>query len=302
MTSLEAPIVHSRIDVFAAGMLVVLCLVWGLNLVAIKVTNGGLQPVFQAGLRSLLAGALVVLWCGFRRVDLTARDRTLVPGLAVGLLFALEFLLIFVGLDYTTVSRGILFIYLTPIIVAVGAHFLIPGERLSLLGVIGLAAAFTGVAIAFSDGLDLPSRDGLLGDILCIAGAFGWAGTTLVIKTTRLRLAPPEKVLVYQLAASAVVLLALAPLFGPLVRDVTLLVGLTFAYQVVVVVAVTYLVWFGLLLRYPAGQLAAFTFLTPVFAVMMGAVLLREPITLRLVMALALVALGIALVSRRRSA
>ena len=298
----EAPAVHDRVDAIASATVVLLCLCWGLNQVAIKVTNIGLQPVFQAGLRSLFGALLVVLWCRARRVPLTVRDGTLLPGVIAGLLFAFEFTLIFVALDFTTVARGIVLMYFAPVVVAVGAHFLIPRERLTATRVAGLVAAFAGVIVAFSDKLSLPGPQALLGDVLCLIAAVAWGVTTLVIKTSRLNRAPAEKVLVYQLAVSAPVMLGLAPFFGPLVRQVDWLVGAAFLYQVVVVVAASYVAWFWLLARYPAGQLSAFTFLSPIFAVALGGLLLSEPVTPRLVLALLLVAGGIYLVSRPRPA
>jgi len=295
-------LVHDRLDGFASGTVVLLCLCWGLNQVAIKVTNTGLQPVFQSGLRSLLGALLVVLWCRLRRVPLTVRDGTLIPGVVAGLLFAFEFTLIYVALDFTTVARGIVLIYFAPVVVAVGAHFLLPRERLTVVRVAGLVAAFAGVVVAFSDKLSLPNPRALVGDALCLIAAFAWGATTLVIKTSRLNRAPAEKVLVYQLAVSAPVMLVIAPFFGPLVRGFDWLVGLAFLYQVVIVVGASYVAWFSLLARYPAAQLSAFTFLTPLFAVALGAFLLSEPISPRLVLALLLVAGGIFLVNRPRRA
>jgi drug/metabolite transporter (DMT)-like permease len=295
-------VVHERLDPFASGTLVLLCLCWGLNQVAIKVTNAGLQPVFQSGLRSLLGALLVVLWCRLRRVPLTIPDGTLIPGVIAGLIFAFEFILIYVALDFTTVARGIVLIYFAPVVVAVGAHFLIPRERLTAIRVAGLVAAFAGVVVAFSDRLSLPNPQALFGDALCLIAAFAWAATTLVIKTSRLNRAPAEKVLLYQLAVSAPVMLVLAPFFGPLVRGLDWLVGVGLLYQVVIVVAASYVAWFSLLARYPAAQLSAFTFLTPLFAVALGAFLLSEPVSPRLVLALLLVAGGIFLVNRPRPA
>ncbi len=301
-TATAVPIVHDRLDAFASATVVVLCLAWGLNQVVIKVTNLGLQPVFQAGLRSALGALLVFLWCRYRRIPLGKRDGTLVAGVVAGLLFAFEFILIYVGLDFTTVARGIVLIYFAPVVVAVGAHFLIPRERLTPIRIAGLLAAFAGVVVAFSDRLSLPSPQALVGDALCLVAAFAWAATTLVIKVSPLIRAPAEKVLLYQLGVSAPVMLAIAPFFGPLVRDLDWLAGMGLAYQVVIVVAASYIAWFSLLARYPAGLLSAFTFLTPIFAVALGGLLLSEPVSPRLVAALVLVAAGIFLVNRPRPA
>ena len=300
MAAQAGRLVHDRLDAFASSTVVLLCLTWGLNQVAIKVTNLGLQPVFQSGLRSLLGAFLVFLWCRYRRIPLARRDGTLVPGVVAGLLFALEFILIYVALDFTTVARGIVLIYFAPVVVAVGAHFLIPRERLTAIRVVGLLAAFAGVIVAFSDKLSLPNPHALIGDALCLIAAFIWGATTLVIKASRLIRAPAEKVLLYQLAVSAPVMLGLAPFFGPLIRSLDWVAGIGLLYQVVIVVAASYIAWFSLLARYPAGLLSAFTFLTPLFAVAFGAVLLAEPVSPRLILALGLVAGGIFLVNRPR--
>jgi drug/metabolite transporter (DMT)-like permease len=165
--------------------------------------------------------------------------------------------------------------------------------------VAGLIAAFLGVVLILSDKLSLPSPSALVGDVLCLLAGVAWGATTLVIRTTKLSETSPEKVLLYQLAVSAVLLIAVAPLFGPLVRDLTVPVAGVFLFQVVVVAAASFLTWFWLLRRYPASQLSAFTFLTPVFGVALGGFLLSEPLSVKLVAALALVAAGIALVSRK---
>jgi drug/metabolite transporter (DMT)-like permease len=294
------PGVKDALDPFSITTLIVLSAVWGLGQVAVKVVNSGMQPVFQAGLRSVLGCLLAMLWCRYRGVKLFEKDGTLVAGIIVGLLFGGEFIFIYIGFDYTTVSRGIIFIFFAPLVVALGAHFLIPSERLTAVRALGLVSAFLGVVVAFSDQLSLPSPQAVIGDVLCLIGAFLWAGTTLVIKTTRLNLVAPEKVLIYQLAFSAPLMLAAAPFFGPFIRDLDAIVILAFAYQVVIIVTASYLVWFWLIAYYPAGQLYAFAFLSPLFTVTFGSLLLGETLSPRLLIALALVAAGIYLVSRQK--
>ncbi len=301
VTAVEAPAVRHHLDAPAAATIVLCTFAWGLNQVAIKVANGGLQPVFQAGLRSLLGCLLVFAWCRLRGIPLFGRDGTLAAGVAAGVLFAAEFILIYVGLDYTTVSRGIVFVYTMPLAVAVGAHFWLPNERLTPIKVAGLLAAFAGVVILFMDRLSLPSPRALIGDVLCLLAAFAWAGTTLIIKGSGLIRSRPEKALIYQLAVSTVLIMACAPFFGPFVRSFDGLVAAALAYQVVIVVSISYLAWFWLLKRYPAGRLSTFAFLTPIFAVAMGWLLLSEPVSQRLAVAVALVAAGIFLVNRREA-
>jgi drug/metabolite transporter (DMT)-like permease len=300
VSAVEAPAGPQRLDGLATTIVVACSFIWGFNQIAIKVANGGLHPVFQAGLRSLFALFLLLGWCRLRRIPLAFSDGTLMPGLLAGVVFGLQFVLINTGLDYTSVSRGIVFFYTMPIWVAIGAHFWL-GERLTPMKVAGLLAAFGGVVVVFLDRLSLPSPTALIGDGLCLAAALLWASSTLIVKGTRLRFASPEKALIYQLAVSAVMILPISPFVGPLVRHFDGVVAAALAYQVVIVVAFSYLVWIWLLKRYPASRLSSFAFLTPLSALVMAGVLLHEPMSQWLVVALVLVGIGIVLVNRREA-
>jgi drug/metabolite transporter (DMT)-like permease len=295
----EPFVARDRLDAGAVSMVVLLSACWGFTQVTVKFANSGFQPVFQAGLRSVIACVCIFLWCWLRGIRLFERDGTLWAGIAAGALFGIEFVFIYVGLDFTSVSRSVLFVYLMPFVVAIGAHFLIPNERLTAVKIVGMVAAFSGLVVALFDKLSLPSQSALFGDLLCILGAVAWGATTLVIKSTKLATASAEKVLAYQLVVSAVMLMPLSLFFGPLIRDITPLTVTAVLYQGIIVVAISYLVWFWLLRNYPAGDLSTFTFLTPVFGLLFGALILSEPVGPQLLVALALVAVGLFLVARR---
>lgn len=287
------------IDARAALILLACCAAWGLNQVAIKVANQGISPMLQAGLRSGLALAIVLAWAVVRGIPLTERDGTLWAGIAAGLLFATEFLLMYVGLEHTTASRGIIFLYLAPFAVAVGAHFFIPGDRLTWAKVTGLCAALVGLVVAMGEGVLAPERPTLLGDLLSVAAAVVWGATTVVVRASALRFVSTEKTLIYQLAVSAVALPVASLLMGePGIVDLSPRVLLGFGYTVVVVAVLSYLAWFWLVRTYPPTRLASFTFLSPVFGVAAGLAVLGEEPTLGLGVALVLVALGIWLVNR----
>ncbi|MGH7264160.1 MAG: DMT family transporter [Candidatus Rokuibacteriota bacterium] len=289
---------RAALDLPAMGLLFGLSAIWGLNQVAIKVGHTGISPLTQAGLRSAIAGACLLLWAAGRGIPLFRRDGTLGYGLTIALLFGVEFVCVYWGLTYTTASRAILFIYTAPFVVAGGAHFLLPDERLTGRKALGLACAFLGLVLGFADALRLPSRHALIGDALELVGAILWGATTLVIKA-RGQGVSAHKTLFYQLAGSAVVLLGLAAVLGEagLTRPAPLVLG-ALAYQSLVVAFASYLAWFWLLTRYPASDMTAFTFWTPLFGLAAGALLLGEPITAALGAAFALVAAGIYLVSR----
>jgi drug/metabolite transporter (DMT)-like permease len=277
---------------------VVLCMIWGLGQVATKVGNSGISPIWQAALRSIGAALLLFGWMAWRRIPPGNRD-TLLPGTVAGVLFGLEFTFLFVGLVYTTAVRAVLLLYSAPFFVALGAHFFVPGDRLSRNKLVGLAAAFAGLVLAFADRLTLPDAQALLGDLLCLGAAAMWGATTVVIKATTLRRAPAETTLLYQLAISAPLMVALSLAFDePGVFAPTPLVWAALAFQTVVIAWASYLAWFWLVARYRATTLHAFTFLTPLFGVVAGGVLLGEPVGPVLIGSLALIATGIVLVNR----
>ena len=288
-----------RIDARAALILLACCAAWGFNQVAIKVANQGISPMLQAGLRSAVAGVIVLAWAHVRGIPLFERDGTLWAGIAAGLLFAAEFMLLYVGLEYTTASRGIIFLYLAPFAVAIGAHLFIPGDRLTWTKVAGLFAALTGLAVAMGEGVLVPERPTLLGDLLSVAAAVVWGATTVVVRASALRFVSTEKTLMYQLAVSAAALPVASWLMGEAgITDLSPRVLIGFGYTVVVVAVVSYLAWFWLVRTYPPTRLASFTFLSPVFGVLAGLAVLGEEPSLSLGVALVLIGAGIWLVNR----
>jgi len=287
------------LDRTAIAVLVVLCASWGLQQVTMKVANRGISPVWQSGLRSIGAALLLWIWMAVRRQPRWNRDGTLGYGIAAGLLFSMEFLLVYWGLEYTNASRAVIFLYLSPFVVAVGAHRFIPGERLRAAQVAGLFCAFAGVLAVFRESLALPTSRMLIGDGMLAAAALFWGATTVLIKASPLANIPPSKTLLYQLSVSAVVLpLGSRAMGEPGIVRMTPLIAGCLAYQIVWVAFITYLAWFWLVRHYPASRLASFTFLTPLFGVAAGGTLLHEPVTAMLLLGLVLVGTGIYLVNR----
>ena len=288
---------RDAIDTAAVVFMLALTFSWGLNGVAAKLANVGFNPIFLTLARSAIGGLLVFLWCRYRGISLFASDGTLPAGLLAGILFGLEFVFIFGGLEYTTVARSSLMVNTMPFWVLIGAHFLL-AEQMSLAKFGGLALAFTGVVLVFSDKLSLPSPSAIIGDVMSLGGGMFWAATTLVIKRSRLAMASAEKTLLYQLSVSAVMTLPMLLVAGPVFRDVSFVPIAALLFQAVYVVAVTYVLWFWLMRRYPAAGLSSFAFLTPVFGVLCGGLLLDEPLSIRIFLALALIGAGLIIVNR----
>lgn len=285
------------IDATAASIMVLLCALWGMGQVAIKIGNTGLSPLWQAGWRSAGAAAVLAAWMAWRGIALRP-GRGMAPwGLLIGVVFALEFVFLYQGLTRTIAARGTVLLYTAPFFVALGGHWLL-GDRLTPARVAGLVLAFGGVAVALAD--RATGAGDWRGDLMCLAAGFMWAMTTLILKATPLTAEAPERTLLDQLVVSAVLLIGASALVGePGAFAPSAVVWLAFAYQTVVVATFSYLAWFVMVQRHPPAAVSAFTFLTPPFGVAFAALLLGEPLTPLLAASSALVAAGIWLVNRR---
>lgn len=287
------------LDAQALSLMLVLTGLWGFQQVAIKLTAADVSLVMQAGLRSLIATALLLAWAQWRGTPLLARDGTLAAGLGAGLLFGGEFIFIYGGLEHTAASRMTVFIYLAPVLTALGLHWLVPGEKLARAQWAGVLVAFAGIALAFGDAF-AAARGTLLGDAFGLIAALLWAATTVLIRASGLARVSAAKTLFYQLAVSAPMLLAASWLMGEKgVIALSPLALASLAYQGVIVAFASYLVWFWLLTRYLAARLSVFSFLTPLFGVLFGVAILGEPLPPVFAGAALLVGAGIVLVNRR---
>lgn len=293
-----------HLDALAVALLLACCAFWGFQQVLIKMTVPEVPPLWQAALRFAGATVLLWLWCAWRRVPLFARDGTLGAGLLAGVLFAGEFAGIYLGLRDTSASRLTVFLYTAPFVVALLLPRVVPSERLRTVQWVGLVAAFAAVAVAFSEGFTgrPAGPNQLRGDALGLAAGILWGLTTLVIRGSRLATASAEKTLFYQVGVTTIV----APLLSLGVGEQWTLSYSGFAWaslalQTVIGAFASYLAWMWMLRHYPATRLSSFTFLAPVFALLFGVLLLDEPLTLRLMLALAGVAVGIVLVNRKKA-
>jgi drug/metabolite transporter (DMT)-like permease len=289
------------LDAAAAAIMLMLCLSWGFNQVATKLAIHDIPPLMQATIRSVVAALLIAGWCRLRGIAIFERDGTLGAGLISGVLFAGEFIMVYQGLAYTTATRGTLFLYLAPFFVVLGARIVLPVDRFSLAQWLGLALSFVGMALAF--GLPTPAVDPrqMLGDLMMVAAALFWAATTLLTKASALNRVSAEKMMLYQLAVSAPIMLAAVWLFDEHIAQAPSALALgSLAYQTIWVVSITFVIWYALVKRYSANRLSAFTFLAPLFGVAAGHLVLGEPLTLAFAAAVALVAGGLVLVNRGR--
>jgi drug/metabolite transporter (DMT)-like permease len=288
-----------HLDGLAVGILLACCMFWGLQQVLVKSIMHEVAPLFQASLRCIGACVLLLMWCRMRGIRLFERDGTLWAGLLAGALFAAEFACIYLGLRYTTASRLTVFLYTSPFWVAALVPLFVKSERLRPLQWLGMACAFVAVAFAMREGLGA-GRSNALGDLLGLAAGALWGLTTVSIRANNLTRISPEKLLFYQIATTALAVPWISWALGESwnLQWSGLAWGSMLA-QTVIGAFASYLAWMWMLGRYPATKISVFVFLTPLFSLLFGTLLLGESATPTLLMALGLVAVGIVLVNRK---
>jgi drug/metabolite transporter (DMT)-like permease len=298
----------------ATFLLMGLTLLWALGQVGVKAVGADIAPLTHAAIRSAGASLVLLAWAWYQKINLFERDGSLGNGLLVGLLFGFEFVALFPGIVLAGAARGTLLIYTSPFFVALGAHWLLPNEKLKPIKIAGLLAAFFGVGLVLADRLmstqstasfpfkmvlGLKISAGLIGDMLCIVAAMMWAATTLVVKATPIRRAAPIKILLYQIAVSVPILAGAALLMGETgIQHHTIKLYSVLAYGIFVIASASFLTWFWLMPKMSPTTMHTFTLLTPIWAVMLAGLLLDEPITPKLMGAVACVCLGIYCVNK----
>src|SRR3978361_685022 len=282
----------------AVALMLMLCLSWGFNQIAVKLVLPDVPPMLQALTRSVGALPVLLIIGWLRGVKFVQRDGTLWPGLSAGIIFGIEFVLIYRGLLLTSASRAVVFLYTAPFFVALGSYLFL-GERLRASQWGGLALSFAGVALAIVGPEPDVDANVLLGDLLIVAGGALWAATTLIVKATALIKAPAEKGLGYQVALS-IPILGFSAWFSD--ESITHIPGplslALLAYQAFWVVGLTFLLWFALVKTYSASKLSAFTFITPLFGVAASYFIMQDTLTLAFGAAALQVIAGLYLVNR----
>ncbi len=289
----------------AAGLFWMLGLtaLWGLNALSIKIVTQGLAPLMAAGLRGALALVLLTGYALLRGESLRFSGWLLFHGAINGLIFAAEFFLFYQGAAMTTGGHISIFINTAPFFVAIGAHYLLPGDRLNWLKSGGLSLAFAGIVVLFSNDI-LAHRDAVWrGDLLVLAGSMLWGSSTLYVKRFLVHRLSPLRMMLIQIVVSTPLLLGASWLLeAEPFRAVQPITWAMLAFQSGVVVFFTYVMWFRLLVRYPASTLQTFTLLSPVWGVVLAALLLHESVQPLMLLGMLFVGAGLYLVGRRRRA
>jgi drug/metabolite transporter (DMT)-like permease len=281
--------------------MIVLCMVWGLQQVILKMAASDISPLMQIALRSGLAALLLLPLVLLDKKSQLMNPKNVKAGALVAVLFSLEFFLLAQALQLTSASHAVVLLYTAPIFVALGLHWKLPSERLTLLQWTGIGIAFIGIVVTFirpqQIGVNTFQQQMLWGDLYALAAAIAWAATTVTVRLSSLAQAAVTQTLFYQLAGSFILLLGLAFFMGQAVVQWTPLVMGSLAFHTLIVSFASFLAWFWLLRNYLASRLGVFSFLTPLFGIIFGVWLLDENIEANFIFGTALVLLGILVVS-----
>lgn len=266
------------VDLVAVASMVLLCIIWGIQQVAIKGVIDEVSSLLQIAIRSGASALLIFLLSRFRHqpaVDTRAFRRV---GCVAGVLFALEFFFVAQGLRFTPASHMAVFLYTAPVFAAIGLQIFHPDERLSVPQWGGIMLAFAGIAVAFLSGGSQTAdvHHMLIGDGMGLLAGLAWGATTVVVRCSALNRAPASVTLFYQLAGAAVLLFPLAVVSGQGHFQPALAGTVSLIFQTLVVSFASYLAWFSLMKVYIVSQLGILSFMTPVFGVIAGIVLLHE--------------------------
>jgi drug/metabolite transporter (DMT)-like permease len=290
------------LDIKGILTMIIVTLIWAFNYTAVKYSNQGISPIFACTLRSIVASICGVFFCMRRKEKLFHTDIMLFHGFIVGLLFGLEFACIYFGLLYTDAGRSVVFVYLSPFVVTIGAHFFLRGDRLTFLKGLGLVLAFAGIFFVFQGRPKAAKSTMIFGDILQIAAAVFWGATTVYIKKFMAEKIHPINTFLYQLVFSIPILLIVSlVLESRWIYQIDLTIIASMFYQSIIMAFISLVIWFKLIHEYSVSRLTAFTFFTPIFGVLFGIVLLGEEFTSSLMVGLPLVCLGIFIVNWRRT-
>lgn len=287
-------------DAGIIALVLLLALLWGGNSVAIKIGLEDIPPLMLAGFRFVIGIAAVTGWALFQRVRIRMEPGELVPLLYISFIFFLQIIALNVGTHYTTSSRSIVLNSTYPLFTTLLAHFMVRGDRLTVLKTLGILLAFAGVTVTYMESLNLASRDYLLGDTVVLASG-ALLGLRVVTTKVLVQSIHPYRLLIWSMLISLPWFFILSLVFERgWEYQVSLSSVTAILYQGLVVAGFCFVAWTSILRHYRASRLVVLFFVTPLFGVVLSNLLLDETLGVELVSGAVLVAAGIYLVNRTK--
>jgi drug/metabolite transporter (DMT)-like permease len=286
------------IDLKGAGMAVLISLLWGANTVVIKMGLEDAPPLRLAWMRFVVGGVVICLWAWAtgRFVGFRIEPDEWRPLTVLGLLFSVQMTATNVGTWLTSASHASVLLNLYAVHTVVLAHFLIPGDRLTVRKLAGVIIAYSGIVLL---GMRQVTRGSptLVGDVIVTVAGVLLAERTIYLARAVQRL-DPVKLLLTQAVVGTALFVVVSALVEPAQTRWSLRLASSLAYQGVLISGFNFVVNLALLRRYRPSALSAFFLTQPIFGVIAAALVAGDPLTVDLLVACAAVAVGIGLTSR----
>jgi drug/metabolite transporter (DMT)-like permease len=290
---------NQELSFLAAIFTICLCVLFGANAIAIKISLSGLGVFTTAGLRFSMASVMIFLWARVTGRSFKIKSGQLRQLLIISMVFTVQLSLFYLGISKTNASRGILMLNLQPFFTLFLAHYFIPGDRMTQRKTLGIMLGFSGMAFVFMEKKGV-TDDFMTGDLIILAAASLWSCSAVYTKRI-IHAFKPFHMVLYPMIFSA-------PLFflegffwdGAMIAHVDTKVLCALLYQGLVTASFCFVAWLTLLQRYGAVALHSFIFFMPVSGVLLGGLILKEPITVNILIALILIVSGILLVNFRQ--
>jgi drug/metabolite transporter (DMT)-like permease len=290
------------LDAGAVAMVLLLSALWGGNTVAVKIGVADSPPLMLAALRFAIGGICVVAWGLWTRAPFRLRPGEGWPLLGLGLLFAVQLGLLNIGIWLSTAGHASVLLNAYPVYIVLLAHFLVPGDRLTVATLAGITLGFGGILVLFAGHLLASTEPGstlLAGDLVLSVSAVLLALRQVTLNRQLQRI-HPVKPLLAQVIVGTPLFLLLSWGFEPARTVLTWRLGASLFYQGVVIAGFNFIANMSLLKTYRPSSLAAFNLTTPLFGVVATALVIGEPVGWRLAVSALLVAGGIAVATLLR--
>jgi len=285
-------------DLKGAAMAVLISLLWGANTVVIKMGLEDAPPLRLAWMRFVVGGVVICLWAwatgrfaGFRVEPAEWR-----PLIFLGLLFSVQMTATNVGTWLTSAAHASVLLNLYAVHTVVLAHFLIPGDRLTIKKLAGVLIAYTGIVLLGARQITRGSPT-LVGDVIVTVAGVLLAERTVYLARAVQRL-DPVKLLLTQAIVGTALFVVVSALVEPAGTHWSLRLAASIGYQGVLISGFNFVVNLALLRRYRPSALSAFFLTQPIFGVIAAALVAGDPLTADILIACAAVAIGIGLTSR----
>jgi len=273
-----------------------ICTLFGSNAVAIKITFEGLGVFTTAGLRFGMASLVISLWAIFTKKSFNINSRQFYQMFIIGIIFFVQLSLFYFGISKTNASRSTLFVNLQPFFLLVLANYFISGDQISKRKLFGILVGFSGVVFVFLEKKGITS-DFQTGDLIVLSAAFLWACNGVYTKKIISSFEPFHLVLYPMIIATPLFFLEAFHFDGIMISEINPRVLLSLLYQSVVSGSFGFIAWITLLKKHGAVALHSFIFIMPVAGVLLGGLVLGEPITAKILLALLLIVSGIFIVN-----